>query len=237
MKRISTAVVVALGLSAPLLLQAQGAPPQAGGRSDVNNSLVSETEVHVVRGLLERANTSAGFARIALTRSTSPAVKQAAQDYIDGIGKVSADLRSAGTALKIEGISGGPPPGGAPPGGGPGGGGSPPGGGGPGGPGGGMARSGPGVYAARFTDELNSVPTDKFDELFELRTLEYLEDMQRTLLSESVSGETPALRDWVKANAQAYIAQGRAFARLAFGESGGPGGPGGRSPPPAAASK
>ena len=195
---------------------AQGAPPGGGPRQpgDINNSLVSDTEMHVVRGLLERANTSIGYAKIALARSQNPNVKQAAQNYIDALTKVSADLRATGLNLKIAGISG-RLPGGPPPGGGQGG---PP-------DGGGMARSGPGVYAAKFTAELKQLSGDQFDEIYELRTLEYLEDMERTLLNESLNGATAALRDWARANAAAYEAQAMVFSRLAFGETGNGGPP------------
>lgn len=260
MKRTSKALVAACVLL-PGLALAQGGPPGAAGGQkgpgDINNSLVSDIEMHVVRGLLERANTSMGYARIALTKSSSDSVKKAAQGYIDAMTKLNEDLRATGLKLKIDGISG-MPPGGAPgagaggPGGpgGPGGAGAPGGAGGPagaagpggppgggaGGPpgGGGMARTGPGVYAARFTEELNKLSGDQFDEIYELRTLEYVEDMERTLLSESLTGATAALRDWAKANAQGYENQGQVFGRLAFGESGGPGGPGapgGGAPP------
>ena len=241
MKHGITGLIAACAIALPGIAWAQGAPP-GGGRQpdDVNNSLVSDVETHVVRGLLERSNTSIGYARIALARSQSDRVKAAAQGYIDAMTTVSANLRAEGLSLKISGISGGMPRGaGGPPSGAPGGApGGPPGGapGGGGGPPGGMARSGPGVYAAKFTAELNSLSGDQFDEIYELRTLEYLEDMERTLLNETLTGATPALRDWARANAKTYEAQAMVFARLAFGETGGGGpppgvgGPGGAAP-------
>ncbi len=226
--------LAAIGLMAlPLAAIAQGAPPGGGprGPGDINNSLVSDIEMHVVRGLLERANTSSGFAKIALAKSNSDPVKKAAQGYIDFVTAINANLRAKGTELKIAGISGMPPGGGA---GGPAGG-APPGGG-AGGPPGGMARSGPGVYSSKFTAELNAADADAFDEIYELRTLEYLEDIERTLLNESLTGATPALRDWAKENAAGYEAQAQIFARLLQGETGqggppaGAGGPGGGKP-------
>jgi len=230
MKNGLTGLIAACALTLSGAAWAQGAPPGAQQPGDINNSLVSDTETHVVRGLLERANTSIRFANIALARSQTDRVKAAAQVYIDAMTKVSADLRAEGLRLKISGISGVPPRGGpgGPPGGPPGGGpGGPPG----GGPPGGMARTGPGVYSARFTAELNSLSGDQFDEIYELRTIEYLEDMERTLLNESLTGATPALRDWAGAHAKTYETQAMVFARLAFGETGGGGPPPGAGGP------
>lgn len=223
--KLASTAVLALALL-PAAGLAQSAPGGTKGPGDINNSLVSDVEMHVVRGLLERANTSSSFAQIALTKSNSGAVKKAAQGYIDFATAINANLRAKGTELKISGISGGMPggaPGGAPPGGGAGG---PPGGPGggaggpPGGPGsGGRGATGPGVYASKFKAELNAASGDAFDEIYELRTLEYLEDMERTLLNESIAGATPALRDWAAANAKTYEAEAQVFARLLQGES------------------
>ncbi|MFT3905758.1 MAG: DUF4142 domain-containing protein [Steroidobacteraceae bacterium] len=100
----------------------------------------SDTETHVVRGIMERQSTMARFSNLALEKSTSQLIKDFAKRDIEEHTKLSADLGAVAGKLGITGagIGGGGAPGGA------GGAGGPPGGG-AGGPPGAAAGGPPGA--------------------------------------------------------------------------------------------
>lgn len=115
----------------------------------------SDTETHVVRGIMERQSTMARFSNLAIEKSTSQLIKDFAKRDIEEHTKLSADLAAVAGKLGITGAGiggGGAPPGaggaGGPPGGGaagagPQGAGGAPGGGAGGPPGGGAPGAGP----------------------------------------------------------------------------------------------
>ena len=100
----------------------------------------SDTETHVVRGLMERQSTMERFSKLALEKGSTDLVKTFAKLDIAEHEKLRTELGTLAGSIGITGAgiggAGGPPPGGAPPGGGAPGAGGPPTGAAPGGAGG-----------------------------------------------------------------------------------------------------
>jgi predicted outer membrane protein len=199
----------------------------------------TEAEIHVLRGLSERQSTVNRFNKLAAEKGSTELVRLIAQKDLDEHTKLNEEVSALAKKIGITGVGGGMPPGagGAPGAGGPpsgagpqaGGAGPSPGqsqppgntpGGMAGGPpnGGGAGAGGPGAYASRYYAELEKLSGAEFDEKYLLRSLQYHEDMERTLNVELRDGVNPELLAWTKSHIKQYEQHATLIQRVLFGE-------------------
>lgn len=190
----------------------------------------SEAEVHVLRGLSERQNTVNRFNTLAAKKGSTELVRMIAQKDMEEHAKWNEEVAALAKKVGITGV-GGMPAGGAPGAGAPAG--APPTGAAPqgmppqgdgmqaGAPGmgaGGPGAGGPGGYAARYLAELEKLSGAEFDEKYLLRSLQYHEDMERTLNGQLRNGVNADIMAWAKSHIDAYEQHATLIQRVLFGE-------------------
>jgi len=192
-----------------ILLVSVLALPRVALAQTTQSAAISDYEGHFVRGLIERQNEAIEFSKLALSRSSNPAVRALAQEIITEETEGQTSLRLVGN--KYDAVTPRRPGGGGPPGGGPGGppggpGGRPPGGGG-GGPGGGVLEKLQGASAAEF------------DNLYLLDVVLLLEEYERSIdLEIATPTSNPDLVAWGKDHLEIFRKQARAAQRAVRGE-------------------
>jgi len=176
----------------------------AGQTAGLQSTAISDYEGHFVRGLIERQNEAIAFSKLALTRSSNPAVIALAQEIIAEETEGESSLRVVGN--KYNAVNprrpggGGRPPGGPPPGGGP-------------------ARGGPG---GGVLEKLQAAPAAEFDNLYLLDVVLLLEEYERSVdLEIETATSAPDLVAWAKDHREVFRKQARAAQRAVRGEGSG----------------
>jgi predicted outer membrane protein len=200
----------------------------------------TEAEVHVIRNMSERQNTVNRFNKLAAEKASTELVRTIAKKDLEEHSKLFDELRALGKSTGIDNPGAGMPPSVSGP---QGAGGPPPGpsqnqpqnqtpgqnqgqppvqngmqAGGPGPGGGGMGAGGPSGYADRYYAELEKLSGAAFDEKYLLRSLQYHEDMERTLNGELRNGVNPELLTWTKDHVKQYEQHATLIQRVLFGE-------------------